>query len=144
GVIGKPFNAMTLSEQVLSIWEDRPRAPAPIASAAVSDRLTQLSAQFLHRTLQDLAGMRELLTSGNSIEKATLKKVERLAHSIRGTGAALGFETVSAGAREIERMAEGHAREGATADPQIARQLADDTVRLGGVVEKLVQGLSAK
>lgn len=143
GVIGKPFNAMTLSERVFSIWEGRPQRQPPVELPPASDRLTQLSAQFLERTLRDLAGIRDLLTGENAIELATLKKVERLSHGIRGTGAALGFESVSAGAREIERMAEGQSRVGIVPNPEIARRLADDSARLGGVVEKLAQRLAS-
>ncbi len=144
GVIGKPFNPMTLAEQVFAIWENRRQPAMASAKPAMPDRLTELSAQFLQRTLRDLAGMRELLTGGNAIEGSALKQVERLAHGIRGTGAALGFETVSAGARDIERLAEGNSREGMIADPQVARRLAEHTARLGGVVEKLAQRLSPK
>jgi HPt (histidine-containing phosphotransfer) domain-containing protein len=144
GVIGKPFSPMALSEQVFAIWEDR-HLPLPVsAKPVVPDRLMELSAQFLQRTLQDLAGMQQLLSTDNAIEQATLKQVERLAHGIRGTGAALGFESVSAGARDIERLAEGSSRDGSVPDSQIARRLAEDAARLGGVVSRLAQGFITK
>jgi two-component system OmpR family response regulator len=144
GVISKPFNPMTLHEQVFALWEKAPQLPPSLDDPAMQQRLTELSAQFLHRTLEDLAGLRELLSSGNAAEVATLKQVERLAHRIRGAGAALGFDTVSHCAEEIERLAEGSLRADSTPDPQVARRLARGTARLGGVVEKLVQGLSSK
>jgi two-component system OmpR family response regulator len=134
GVIGKPFSALMLPEQIFAIWENR--SPPPTVEPPIPDGLTELNAQFLQRTLKDLAGIHELLRH-NAIEGSTLKQVERPAHGIRGTGAALGFEAVSAGARDIERLAESHSREGAAADPQIAQRLAENTARLGGLVEKL-------
>jgi HPt (histidine-containing phosphotransfer) domain-containing protein len=144
GVIGKPFDPMKLSQQVLAIWT-KVSQPGPTRdNPALQGRLTQLSGEFLQRTLEDLTALRALLCSAEAAEAATLKQVERLAHRIRGAGAALGFEAVSACAGEIERVAEEHSREAAPGGPDVTGQLTRHTARLGAMVEELVKGMSSK
>ncbi len=142
GVIGKPFDPMKLCKQVLALWEKTPQLGGGADIPAMQARLTRLSADYLERTLEDVARLRALLTDADVAEPLTFKQVERLAHRIRGAGAALGFASVSDCAGEIERLAEGNAREGSAPDPQIAQRLVSQIGRLREVVEKLVVGFS--
>jgi two-component system OmpR family response regulator len=144
GVIGKPFDPMKLSQQVLAMWTKAPHTGPTRDNPALQSRLDQLSGEFLQRTLEDLAALRARLGSTAAAEGATLKQVERLAHRIRGAGAALGFEAVSACAGEIERLAEEHSREAAPSGSDVTRQLTRHTERLGAMVEELVQGTPSK
>jgi CheY-like chemotaxis protein len=144
GVIGKPFDPMKLSEQVLAIWTQASQPGPTRDNPALQGRLTQLSGEFLQRTLEDVAALRALLHSAEAAEAATLKQVERLAHRIRGAGAALGFEAVSSCAGEIERLAEEHSREAAPGGPDVTRGLTRHTARLGAMVEELVKGMGSK
>jgi two-component system, OmpR family, response regulator len=141
GVIGKPFDPLTLGEQIFALWQNNSFAPAA-ANVVVRDRLSELSSQFLQRTQRELAGLRELLANSGPSDVATLKRVERVAHGIRGTGAALGFDTVSAYARDVERCAEESSRERELPDPQVAARLADYTARLDGVVSRLMRQIN--
>jgi CheY-like chemotaxis protein len=144
GVIGKPFDPMKLSQQVLAIWTKASQLGPTRDNPALQSRLAQLSGEFLQRTLEDLAALRAQLGSAAAAEAATLKQVERLAHRIRGAGAALGFEAVSACAGEIERLAEEHSREAAPSGADVTRQLTRHTERLGAIVEELVKGSPSK
>jgi two-component system OmpR family response regulator len=144
GVIDKPFDPMNLGKKMFALWRKTPPPKVRADSSALQVRMGRLGTDFIHRTLHDVARLRTLLDGADSTDPGKLKQVERLAHSIRGTGAALGFTTIADCAADIERVAALPAREGTTVDPQIATQLLALTSRLGGFVDKLAGGLGAK
>ncbi len=134
GVIGKPFNPLKLREQVLSLWGEDPAETAPPEPLRVTNRIEELGTQFLRRTAAEIESMNRLLTQAAQGESAAFRQLERLAHSIRGTGAALGFAAISEQALEVERLAESAAdsppRSPAQLDGAI-RQLAEVVSRGG-------------
>ena len=74
--------------------------------AAIRDRIEQLARRFLSRCAVDMVAARELLVRLRRGDGAASAELERLAHRIVGTGASLGFESVSDMASVIERRAE--------------------------------------
>jgi HPt (histidine-containing phosphotransfer) domain-containing protein len=66
-------------------------------------RLAELAAKFLERSLGDVATMRAALAVGDA---ASLEQIQQLAHRMVGTGATLGFETISDLAARVENLLE--------------------------------------
>ena len=145
GVIDKPFDPMNLGKRMFALWEQQtPRPEVRADGPAMQARMGRLGMGFIHRTLHDVARLRTLLEAADSTNRADLKVVERIAHGIRGTGAAFGFTTIAACAGEIERMAELQGREEAPANPQVIEDLLAQTSRLGGLADTLAGGLGGK
>jgi chemotaxis protein histidine kinase CheA len=73
--------------------------------AAARVRLAELTTRFLIRTESDLAAMRaDLSRAGEQAE--AIGTIRHLAHRMVGTGATLGFESISECAHRVELLAE--------------------------------------
>ena len=106
------------------------------------ERLKQLAAEFLQRCSRDVKSMRALLPrlgNGDSdvFDATVLKELEHLAHRICGTGASLGFESLSTHAAAIERLAEGQAGS-VTADQNVVERLVEYIAALEIEVDRLI------
>jgi HPt (histidine-containing phosphotransfer) domain-containing protein len=106
------------------------------------ERIKLLAGQFLQRCSGDATSMRALLTPmGNSDAKVfdaqAFEELEHLAHRICGTGASLGFESLSKCAAAIERLAEGQAGVAAV-DKEVVRRLVECVVALEHEVDRLI------
>ena len=88
-------------------------------AAAAKARLHQLAMKFLERTAGDIATMRECQAK-MAADGDALGELRHLAHRMVGTGATLGFDSLSERAARIEALAEA-------CPPGIA---PDDAVRL--------------
>jgi HPt (histidine-containing phosphotransfer) domain-containing protein len=73
----------------------------------------------------------------NVFDAAVFKELEHLAHRICGTGASLGFESLSTRAAAIERLAEGQAG-GVTADQNVMGRLVEYIAALEIEVDRLI------
>jgi len=107
------------------------------------ERIKLLAGQFLQRCSRDVASLRALLAGmSNSDAKVfdtnALKELEHLAHRICGTGASLGFESLSTCAVAIERLAEGQAGL-AAADQKVVRRLVEYIAALEIEVDRLIR-----
>jgi two-component system, OmpR family, response regulator len=109
GVIGKPFDPLKLSDELLSQWK---RADAArevkrtrAAHSQVQEKVSSLTANFLQRTRDDVVHLRSIVEGARQGNQSLLKEVHRVAHSIRGAGTMFGFPEVSAAAEMIERLA---------------------------------------
>jgi two-component system, OmpR family, response regulator len=109
GVIGKPFDPMTLGEQLLTVWKQSAgladtSAPARSTPAAVKQQVNSLTGDFLRRTRSDVIRLTEMFEHAGTGDTTVLKGAERLAHSIHGAGAMFGFPQLSATAGAIEQL----------------------------------------
>jgi len=90
---------------------------------AARARMAELARKFLDRTDGDIASMRSGIGRMASDTNA-LADIRHLAHRMVGTGATLGFESLSGFAHEIEKLAESCAP-GVLPDDSTRRQIAD-------------------
>lgn len=91
---------------------------------AARARMAELAAKFLDRTEGDIASMRESLGRLGSGETAALGDIRHLAHRMVGTGATLGFESLSERAHRIEMLAES-CPPGAPPDQSLRERLTE-------------------
>jgi HPt (histidine-containing phosphotransfer) domain-containing protein len=96
--------------------------------AAARSRMAELAAKFLERTAADVAAMRDALARPGDV--ADIAQIRHLAHRMVGTGATLGFDSLSECAQRIEQLAEGCAP-GSMPDPGTREQLGHALDRLG-------------
>jgi HPt (histidine-containing phosphotransfer) domain-containing protein len=106
------------------------------------ERIKQLAGEFLQRCSRDVMSLRALLARmGNSdtnvFDANVFKELEHLAHRICGTGASLGFESLSTRAAAIERLAEGQAGSVA-ADQNVMERLVEYIAALEIEVDRLI------
>jgi HPt (histidine-containing phosphotransfer) domain-containing protein len=106
------------------------------------ERIKQLAGEFLQRCSRDVMSLRASLTrlgNGDSIafDAIVFKEMEHVAHRICGTGASLGFESLSTCAAAIERLAEGQG-DGVTADPNAFERLVEYIAALEIEVDRLI------
>jgi two-component system, OmpR family, response regulator len=108
GVIGKPFDPMTLGDQLLTVWKSAglgaTSAPVRSAPAAVKQQVSSLTGDFLRRTRGDVIRLTEMFERAGTGDTTVLQGAERLAHSIHGAGAMFGFPQLSATAGAIEQL----------------------------------------
>ena len=105
--------------------------------AALRERIKQLAGQFLQRCSQDAGSFRDLLARLRADDANVFKEIEYLAHRTSGTGASLGFESLSTCAAAIERLAEAH-KGTSTPDRTVTERLAEYIALLEKEVELLV------
>jgi HPt (histidine-containing phosphotransfer) domain-containing protein len=108
----------------------------------VRERIKQLAGEFLQRCSRDVLSLRASLTrlgNGDAIvfDAIVFKEMEHIAHRICGTGASLGFESLSTCAAAIERLAEGQGG-GATAHLNVVERLVEYIAALEIEVDRLI------
>jgi HPt (histidine-containing phosphotransfer) domain-containing protein len=106
------------------------------------ERMKQLAGEFLQRCSRDVRSLRALLarlgnSDSNMFDANVFKELEHLAHRICGTGASLGFESLSTRAAAIERLAEGQAGS-VTADQNVVERLVEYIAALEIEVDRLI------
>ncbi|MDP8984195.1 MAG: Hpt domain-containing protein [Pseudomonadota bacterium] len=74
--------------------------------AAMCERINELAVRFLQRCSQDMVLLRALVIRLHGGDNSAFKELEYLAHRVSGTGATLGFASLSLSAGAIERLAE--------------------------------------
>jgi len=72
--------------------------------AAAKARMAELATKFLERTAGEIETMRVRLAQASE-DSAALAEIRNLAHRACGTGATLGFESLSEYAHRIETLA---------------------------------------
>jgi HPt (histidine-containing phosphotransfer) domain-containing protein len=75
-------------------------------TAAAKVRMAELAAKFLNRTRADIASMRGGLARLAAGEAGAIGDIRHLAHRMVGTGATLGFASISERAHTIEQLTE--------------------------------------
>src|SRR5438445_13704903 len=90
----------------------------------MQERLRQLGTQFLQRTLGEIASLQSLMTRVVGGDAAGYGDLQHLAHRMHGTGATLGFGTISELAGEIERLVEDKPAASDTASMERLNQAA--------------------
>jgi len=73
---------------------------------AMQGRVAELGTRFLRRTESELVALiADIERSTDPLDAATLSRVLALAHRIRGSGGALGFDSISRQALELMTLA---------------------------------------
>jgi two-component system OmpR family response regulator len=123
GVIGKPFDPLTLGDEVLALWNKaisaRELAGVRAGDDQVQASVEPLALRFLERARGEVVRLRELTASARPGNQAALGEIERLAHSIHGAGAIFGFPSISALGADAERLVEALMTGGIAFDPAV-------------------------
>jgi two-component system, OmpR family, response regulator len=123
GVIGKPFDPLTLGDEVLALWNKaisaRELAGVRAGDDQVQARVESLALRFLERARGEVVRLRELSADARPGNQAALGEIERLAHSIHGAGAIFGFPSISALGADAERLVEALMTGGIAFDPAV-------------------------
>jgi CheY-like chemotaxis protein len=142
GVIEKPFDPLTLCDQLFSLWNAAhcsERRPAGILPRA---RAQGLEARFLARLDGDIARLEALIEAARQGDRGTFVEIERISHSIHGAGAMFGFASVSVAGARIERSVKlGLARmpaPGSAREAELIDELAEGAAHLA--VERRLAG----
>jgi len=110
GVVGKPFDPLRLGDELAAIWTDAyielEGSMRRDGEAEVLEKIDMLAAQFLERARLDVGRLRSLVRTVRLDRHAEFKEIERLAHSIHGAGAMIGFTAVSNSGGAIEHFVE--------------------------------------
>jgi CheY-like chemotaxis protein len=137
GVIGKPFDPLTLCDELFDLWSkagmERAMPAVRLESAAegILAKIASLCDTFLERTAGDVVRLEEMIARIRTGERSLLPEVERLAHRIHGAGHMFGFPRVSASGAAIERLAVANTPSpGSNCDPAALRQLTYCTEQL--------------
>ena len=137
GVIGKPFDPLTLCDELFALWTKagreraEPAARSESSSPGILAKIASLSGSFLERTAGDVVRLEEMIARLRDGEPSLLPEVERVAHRIHGAGHMFGFPQVSASGAAIERLAVANIPpSGSNCDPAALRQLAYCTEQL--------------
>jgi CheY-like chemotaxis protein len=108
GVIGKPFDPLTLGRDVFALWKigDTARQISNHSSTMleVESEVSSLSDSFLQRTRTDILRLRKMLERAGLGESPAIDEVGRLTHSIHGAGAMFGYPGISAVAGKMEKL----------------------------------------
>jgi chemotaxis protein histidine kinase CheA len=105
-------------------------------AAAAQARLSELGQKFLERTAGDIDSMRQDLGRVAGGDAAAIGHIRHLAHRMVGTGATLGFDSLSELARRIETLAESCPPGDVPAEP-FRVQLADAVDELAADLRRL-------
>jgi CheY-like chemotaxis protein len=136
GVIGKPFDPLTLCDELFALWSKAGMERAVSAGIEPSPqgilaKITSLCDTFLERTAGDVIRLEEIIGRIRQGDQSLLPEVERLAHRIHGAGHMFGFPQVSASGAAIERLAVANTPlPGSNCDPAALRQLTYCTEQL--------------
>jgi CheY-like chemotaxis protein len=108
GVIGKPFDPLTLGTELASIWRHPhagafPRLAGEFA-AGPNRPVDELTLRFRERLRRDVVVLRDLAVVAQQGEVRVLPDIERLSHTVHGSGALFGFPAVSALGGIIEQL----------------------------------------
>jgi two-component system OmpR family response regulator len=143
GVIVKPFDPSKLYDELCALWE-REKGVARCSTAIGGyargrSEVDSLTASFLRRAQADVLNIARLIGIAHEGDRSAFEEIERVAHSLHGTGAMFGFPNVSASGEAIARMAEGlkpgAATRAAAGEPTLLLQLLKVSKQLAQDVE---------
>ena len=101
GVIVKPFDPVTLPEQVRSIWIGRQRSCSVTGTDQLRSILTRHCASLPEEIESAAATFAEAVLRRESFNALTCKVIE-IVHKINGSSGSLGFGRLSVAARQFE------------------------------------------
>lgn len=107
--------------------------------ASMQDRLKQLGEQFLQRTSREAASMQGLLAQLRNGDASAFDQLRHLSHKIHGTGATLGFNSISDYAGKVELLLDRHCAADMTRDAQAFDRLSGDVKSLESEVEQILK-----
>jgi two-component system, OmpR family, response regulator len=106
GVIAKPFDPLTLGDELLAAWKAGgiKGARVPGESLRVRKEADSLTKSFVRRIRTDVVRIQVIVQQLCDGDQSTLKEAYRIAHSIHGSGAIFGFPDLSVSGGVIERL----------------------------------------
>ena len=108
GVIGKPFDPLTLGTELASIWRYPHAGAFPRGTgeflAGPNSRVDGLTRSFRERLRCDVVVLRDLAVVAQQGDARVLPEILRLSHSVHGSGAMFGFPAVSALGGILEQL----------------------------------------
>ncbi len=124
GVIPKPFNPVTLPDEVQELWHGYQCSVCGNMADYVAD-LKQHYINNLPAKREQIEAFIKKLKAGKS--PAVLRRdIEHVVHNLAGSGTTYGYQTISKSARLLEEMLSS----------------APDSPKLSSVAEKLVEGIN--
>jgi CheY-like chemotaxis protein len=138
GVIGKPFDPLKLCDELFALWKhsrvEREVKDTDAEQSQVKAQVSSLAQGFLQRTRGDVVHLRAIFERARHENRSVFEEAQRIAHSIHGTGAMLGFPEISATGGAIERLAEdvmaNTAALSSACEPAVLQQFLDFTYQL--------------
>jgi HPt (histidine-containing phosphotransfer) domain-containing protein len=107
-------------------------------AAAAKVRMAELATKFLRRTAGDVADMQSACARLDQGQLVALSEIHQLAHRMVGTGATLGFDSISERAQDVEALID-RAVPGVMPDEDTRRRIASALETLAAEVRR-VQG----
>jgi HPt (histidine-containing phosphotransfer) domain-containing protein len=105
-------------------------------AAAAKVRIAELATKFLRRTAGDVADMQGGLARLEQGQLVALSEIHQLAHRMVGTGATLGFDSISEHAQEVETLID-RAVPGVMPDEDTRRRISGALETLAAEVRQL-------
>jgi two-component system, OmpR family, response regulator len=143
GVVQKPFDPITLGEEMLAMWSESHGArQASAASAEQGDvrvLVDSLTREFIGRIRKDVMILGDLAVAVQRGKSSLLREIEHLGHSISGAGATFGFPAISESGRAIESLAE----ELISTTPNTRLAVESAAQRLSACIGRLAQDVEA-
>lgn len=103
--------------------------------AATKARMIELAGKFIDRSRGEVSAMRAAIDQVKAGDVGGLGQIRHFAHKMAGTGATLGFESLSGIASRLERAVES-LPEGVVPDAQTQGRLGADLDALGAQLEE--------
>jgi two-component system OmpR family response regulator len=147
GVIVKPFDPLTLYEELCGLWANKAAAHQSTAASTepvhIRAQVDALTINFLRRARDDGINLANMIGRAQTGDRSVCKEIERVAHSLQGAGAMFGFPNVSTMGGMIARTAEGlvasHAAHDSLHETAVLRQLSEFSKQLTQHVEAASQ-----
>jgi two-component system, OmpR family, response regulator len=109
GVIVKPFDPVTLCDEVFALWKNHDaacRRPIPHGGRShLREQAHSLTASFLRRARTDVARLSEMIQRAREGDRSAFRQIENVAHAMHGAGAMIGFPEVGRIAGSLEHLA---------------------------------------
>lgn len=106
------------------------------AEASMRERLSQLGVLFLQRSAREMDSLRDLLARLRRGDSAVLEQIRYLVHKMHGTGATLGFASISEQAGKVELFLDERIAADLPVDDGMLTRLADGLALLGKEIEQ--------
>lgn len=147
GVIVKPFDPLTLYEELCALWTNKAAAHQSARAATkpvpILAQVDALTISFLRRAQDDGINLANMIGRAQTGDRSVCKDIERVAHSLQGAGAMFGFPNVSTVggmiARTVETLVAANAAHGSSREIAVLRQLSEFSKQLTQYVEAASQ-----
>jgi two-component system, OmpR family, response regulator len=143
GVIVKPFDPLKLYGELFSLWNNGGAARRSTIEgggpAEVQAQVDSLTVSFLQRAWADVISLAKMIERAQAADRSVYPEIERICHSIHGSGAMFGFPKVSevggAMARMVATITESAVRKSSESESATLQELLGASKQLAQEVE---------